>query len=69
MVSGEWPEADPFDKPFSEHYMPKWWKLSGSLLADGWCGVLDGIQADQEWVFKTFRTLRCLSFKLAWSLP
>ena len=59
MTAGKWPSADPFGNPFSETYMPRWHALSGSWLADEWRGVLDGVQADQDWIFKTFRTHRC----------
>ena len=63
MTTGEWPDADLWGREFSEDYMPKWHRLSKTCLADGWRGVLDGVQADQEWIFKTLRTSRRLVSK------
>lgn len=64
MASGLWPSADPWGKEFSSAYMPEWARLAGSLLAGGFRGVLDGVQGDQEWVFKTFATKRFLIERL-----
>ena len=52
--SGKWPDTDPWGVAFGASYMPERGLLSGKLLADGWRGVCDGFQGDQEWLVKVF---------------
>lgn len=56
--SGVWPHADPWQRDFDESYHPKFWRKAGMLLADGWKGCLDGVQADQEFIHKVFKLQR-----------
>ena len=59
--TGLWPHADPWGVEFSPTYMPQWHAHAGSLLASGWKGVFDGIQADQDWLHKVFKLKRTLN--------
>ena len=54
LGSGFYPDRDPWGRLFDKSYMPHRARLAGVSIADGWFGVLDGIQADQEFLKKMF---------------
>ena len=58
--SGRFPSADPWGKPFTKTYFPQRAKVANELLAEGFFGVYDGIQCDQEFLKKIFSLQRPL---------
>ncbi|CAE7501413.1 NaCP60E [Symbiodinium sp. CCMP2592] len=54
LASGRYPTADPWGNVFSCSYEPARWKVAGEWLAGGKCGILDGFQADLEFIKKIF---------------
>ena len=58
LGSGRHPSHDPWGKAFSMDYFPERYKVANQLLAGGFYGVLDGIQADQEFLKKIFHLQR-----------
>ncbi|CAJ1393633.1 unnamed protein product, partial [Effrenium voratum] len=48
--NGVYPSCDPYGAEFSETYMPERYKLAGLALAGNYKFVLDGVQADQDYV-------------------
>lgn len=61
LIRGRWPHADPFGRRFDKSYRPRWAKLAGTFLASGWRAALDGVQGDQEWIYKTLKPARILA--------
>ena len=45
-----YPAADPFGEPFSPEYMPQRRRLANTPIAGGYRFVLDGVQADQDYI-------------------
>ena len=65
MDTGRDPEGDAAGKPFTSAYMPHRFKLAGQRICGEYCGVLEGFQMDQEFVYKAFRLKRapaCVNF-------
>ncbi|CAE6910451.1 unnamed protein product [Symbiodinium natans] len=58
LGKGEHPACDPWGRPFTSSYCPQRRKLAGCKLAGGFFGVFDGVQADQEFLKKTFQLQR-----------
>ena len=58
--SGRFPACDPFGRRFSKRYCPWRAKMAGKLLADGYFGIFDGVQCDQEFLKKIFSLQRFL---------
>ncbi|CAE7332802.1 unnamed protein product, partial [Symbiodinium sp. CCMP2592] len=52
LASGRYPSTDAWGRLFSNEYEPLRWKVAGRPLAGGKCGILDGFQADLEFIKK-----------------
>lgn len=52
---GKFPQQDPFGREFSPSYEPSRYKVAGKELASGFLGVLEGIQADQDYLRIIFK--------------
>ena len=61
LANGRYPSTDPWGHMFSSDYEPLRWKVAGRLLAGGKCGILDGFQADLEFIKKIFFLQRNLA--------
>jgi hypothetical protein len=60
--AGRYPTCDPFGVPFSADYHPHRHRLAGTAIAGGFLGILDGVQADQEFVRAMFTLQRILPY-------
>ena len=55
-----YPTHDPWGREFSQRYMPHRLALSGLPIAGPYRGVLEGVQADQDFVRVLFQPARFL---------
>lgn len=63
--SGVYPEVDPFGARFSAIHNPERWRMAGTRIAGQYVAVLEGIQADQDFVRVVLRPDRAaLAFML-----
>ena len=59
LGGGIFPECDPWGNMFTADYYPARAALAGRpLSAEGFIGILEGIQADQDWLRTTFELTR-----------
>ena len=58
---GVYPSRDPWGKEFNKSYQRSRWAKAGKSIASGYVAVLEGIQADQDFVRTLFNPSRNLA--------
>ena len=65
LGAGTFPDRDPWGNIFHEKYYPARAVLAGRPLSgEGFIGILEGIQADQDWLRSTFELSRTANRQL-----
>ena len=60
LGSGRYPTHDPWNRAFTNEYCKTRFQLGGQPIAGKYKGILDGIQADQDFVRILFKPSRSL---------